>query len=194
VKWPLGSGGRETKACRGSSKQTPGAIGYVELRMPGRNKMKIASLRNRGGTTSSRPGGDLRRRPRGGEVDAGRFSGYRWSDARAGTPGPSRADLAPGLQGAEGRAKGKRWFNSSNGRFGRPEDEAALDYAALPKPVAERSDKALRRSPPGGNRSTEPGWRPEPAVIRRPGIREGFRGIRLRGLALTVALFAVLLR
>ena len=45
----LGSAAKETKACPGQVKQTPGAIGYVELIYAVQNKMPYAEVKNRGG-------------------------------------------------------------------------------------------------------------------------------------------------
>jgi phosphate transport system substrate-binding protein len=49
VKWPVGLGGKGNEGVAGVVKQTPGAVGYVELAYAKQNKMSVASLRNREG-------------------------------------------------------------------------------------------------------------------------------------------------
>jgi phosphate transport system substrate-binding protein len=49
VKWPAGLGGKGNEGVTGLVKQTPGAIGYVELAYANQNKLPLASLRNRDG-------------------------------------------------------------------------------------------------------------------------------------------------
>ena len=50
VKWPVGLGGKGNEGVAGVVKQTPGAIGYVELAYATQNKMTVATVRNREGT------------------------------------------------------------------------------------------------------------------------------------------------
>src|SRR5512145_2221984 len=49
VNWPVGIGGKGNEGVAGVVKQTPGAIGYVELAYAKQNRMKVASLRNKEG-------------------------------------------------------------------------------------------------------------------------------------------------
>jgi phosphate transport system substrate-binding protein len=50
VNWPVGLGGKGNEGVAGVVKQTPGAIGYVELAYATQNKMAMAALRNREGS------------------------------------------------------------------------------------------------------------------------------------------------
>lgn len=50
VRWPVGLGGKGNEGVAGVIKQTPGAIGYVELAYSTQNKMTVAAVRNREGT------------------------------------------------------------------------------------------------------------------------------------------------
>jgi phosphate transport system substrate-binding protein len=50
VKWPVGLGGKGNEGVAGLVKQTPGAIGYVELAYATQNKMTVAAVRNREGS------------------------------------------------------------------------------------------------------------------------------------------------
>ncbi|HEY6089021.1 MAG TPA: phosphate ABC transporter substrate-binding protein PstS [Gemmatimonadaceae bacterium] len=49
VKWPVGLGAKGNEAVAGQVKQTPGAIGYVELAYANQNKLPIAAVRNKAG-------------------------------------------------------------------------------------------------------------------------------------------------
>ncbi len=49
VKWPVGIGGKGNEGVTGVVKQTPGAIGYVELAYANQNKLEPAALKNKSG-------------------------------------------------------------------------------------------------------------------------------------------------
>lgn len=49
VKWPAGLGGKGNEGVSGLIKQTPGAIGYIELAYAMQNKMSYARLQNKSG-------------------------------------------------------------------------------------------------------------------------------------------------
>ena len=49
VQWPVGLGGKGNEGVAGQVKQTPGAIGYVELAYARQNKLPVAALRNAAG-------------------------------------------------------------------------------------------------------------------------------------------------
>ena len=49
VKWPVGLGGKGNEGVTGLVKQTPGAIGYVELAYAKQNKLPMAALQNKDG-------------------------------------------------------------------------------------------------------------------------------------------------
>lgn len=49
VKWPTGLGGKGNEGVTGLVKQTPGAIGYVELIYAESNKLPVAQLKNKAG-------------------------------------------------------------------------------------------------------------------------------------------------
>jgi phosphate transport system substrate-binding protein len=50
VKWPVGLGGKGNEGVAGQIKQTPGAIGYVELAYAKQNKLPYAKIKNAAGT------------------------------------------------------------------------------------------------------------------------------------------------
>src|SRR5512142_2862331 len=49
VNWPVGLGGKGNEGVTGLVKQTPGAIGYVELAYATQNKLPLAELQNKDG-------------------------------------------------------------------------------------------------------------------------------------------------
>lgn len=49
VNWPAGLGGKGNEGVSGLVKQTPGAIGYMELAYALQNKMSVARVKNKGG-------------------------------------------------------------------------------------------------------------------------------------------------
>ena len=49
VKWPVGLGGKGNEGVTGQIKQTPGAIGYVELAYALENKLPLAKIKNAAG-------------------------------------------------------------------------------------------------------------------------------------------------
>jgi len=147
VNWPVGIGGKGNEGVAGVVKQTPGAVGYVELAYAKQNKMKVASLRNKEGhfvtptleATSAAAEGMAKSMPddfRVSLVDApGKeswpISGLTWI-------------LVYKDQTDEARGKAMVQFLKWAIRDGQ-KMEAALDYAALPKPVVEKVDAALKQ-------------------------------------------------
>jgi len=152
VNWPAGLGGKGNEGVAGVVKQTPGAVGYVELAYAKQNKMKVASLRNKEGNfvaptleaTSAAAAGVAKSMP----------DDFRVSLVDA--PGKDSYPIA-GLtwllvyKDQKDAAKGKalvqflKWAMKDGQKM-----EAALDYAALPIAVAEKVDKALRQISSGG--------------------------------------------
>jgi phosphate transport system substrate-binding protein len=49
INWPVGLGGKGNEGVAGLVKQTPGAIGYVELAYAIQNKMPVAQVQNKAG-------------------------------------------------------------------------------------------------------------------------------------------------
>src|SRR5437773_2507779 len=50
VNWPVGLGGKGNEGVAGQVKNTPGALGYVELAYAVKNKMPVAAVKNAAGT------------------------------------------------------------------------------------------------------------------------------------------------
>ncbi len=147
VNWPVGIGGKGNEGVAGVVKQTPGAIGYVELAYARQNRMKVASLRNNAGhfvtptleATSAAAADVAKSMPADFRVslvdapgkDSWPISGLTWI-------------LVYKDQKDEARGKAMvqflKWAIKDGQRM-----EAALDYAPLPKAVVEKVDKALKR-------------------------------------------------
>jgi phosphate transport system substrate-binding protein len=147
VNWPLGIGGKGNEGVAGVVKQTPGAIGYVELAYAKQIKMKAASLRNKDGhfvaptleATSAAAAGMAKSMPadfRVSLVDApGKeswpISGLTWILVYKDQKDPARG---------KAMVQFLKWAITDGQKM-----EAALDYAPLPKAVVDKVDQTLRR-------------------------------------------------
>ena len=147
VNWPVGIGGKGNEGVAGVVKQTPGAIGYVELAYAKQNKMKFAALRNRDGSfvtptleaTSAAATGVAKSMPQDFRVslvdapgkESWPISGLTWILVYKDQKDEAR-----------GRAMVRflKWAITDGQKM-----EAALDYAPLPKTVVEKVDKALKQ-------------------------------------------------
>jgi len=147
ISWPAGLGGKGNEGVAGLVRQTPGAIGYVELAYAMQNRMAVAALRNREGhfvvptleSTTAAMSGAAAAMP---------------ADFRATLVDPPGKDAYPicGLtwiliyENQRDRAKGKalvdflKWAIRDGQRMAAP-----LFYAPLPRELADRVDRALRR-------------------------------------------------
>ena len=147
VKWPVGIGGKGNEGVAGVVKQTPGAIGYVELAYAKQNRMKAASLRNREGhfvaptleATSAAAAGVAKSMPADFRVslvdapgkDSWPISGLTWLLVYK-----DQKDAARG----KAVVQFLKWAIRDGQKM-----EAALDYAPLPKDVVDKVDKALKQ-------------------------------------------------
>jgi phosphate transport system substrate-binding protein len=152
VNWPVGLGGKGNEGVAGVVKQTPGAIGYVELAFAQQNRMKDAALRNRDGNfvspslaaTSAAAAGAAKSMP----------ADFRMSLVDA--PGKDAYPIC-GLtwllvyKEQKDAVKGKaivsflKWALADGQKMNTP-----LYYAPLPKAVAEKVDRMVRDIRSGG--------------------------------------------
>jgi phosphate transport system substrate-binding protein len=147
VNWPVGLGGKGNEGVAGVVKQTPGAIGYVELAYATQNKMTVAAVRNREGTFILPSLASI-------------------SEAAAGAAKTMPADYRVALVDAPGKnsypicgltwllvykdqkdeAKGKaivsflKWAMHDGQKMNAP-----LHYAPIPKAVVEKVDTTLKQ-------------------------------------------------
>ncbi len=144
VKWPTGLGGKGNDGVTGLVKQTPGAIGYVELAYAKQQKLPMAALRNKAGafvapsieSTSAAAGG------------VAMPDDYRVSLTDAG--GKDAYPIASFTyllvhKDAKDAAKGKAlveflWWAVHDGQ----KLAAPLDYAPLPPPVVEKVSRTVQ--------------------------------------------------
>jgi phosphate transport system substrate-binding protein len=147
VNWPVGLGGKGNEGVAGVVKQTPGAVGYVELAYAKQNNMTVASLRNREGhfvlptleATSAAAAGVAKSMPADFRVslvdapgkDSWPISGLTWLLVYK-----DQKDLAKG----KALVQFLKWAVKDGQKM-----EAALDYARLPKPVVDMLEKTLRQ-------------------------------------------------
>jgi phosphate transport system substrate-binding protein len=147
VNWPVGLGGKGNEGVAGVVKQTPGAIGYVELAYSTQNKMTVAAVKNRDGSfvlpslesTSAAAAGAAKTMP----------ADYRVALVDA--PGKESYPIC-GLtwlliyQNQKDESKGKalvsflKWAMHDGQKMNAP-----LLYAPIPAPVVEMVDKTLKQ-------------------------------------------------
>ena len=147
IRWPVGLGGKGNEGVAGLVKQTPGAVGYIELAYAKQNRMPMAALRNREGTfvlpsiesTSAAAAGAAKTMPADFRVslvnapgkDSYGICGMTWLLVYRNQKDP-----------AKGRALVSflKWAIRDGQKIG-----PALDYAPLPEPVVDMVDKSLRQ-------------------------------------------------
>src|SRR5512139_1496069 len=187
VNWPVGLGGKGNEGVAGVVKQTPGAIGYVELAYARQNRMKVASLRNKEGNfvtptleaTSAAAAGAAMSMPADFRVslvdspgkDSWPIAGLTWILIYK-----EQKDAARG----KALVQFLKWAVKGGQKM-----EAALDYAALPKAVAEKVDQALRQITHGGKSlysatGPPPAARPALSCNRKAGGSPPFPSHRMR--------------
>jgi len=152
VNWPTGLGGRGNEGVSGTVKQTPGAIGYVELTYAIQNKMPAGEVKNRAGNFI-KPSIDAVTAAAAGYVpslpDDLRYSivdspgptawpiaGTTWAALYQDMPaGPERTATVTFL----------RWAIHDGQKFC-----SALDYAPLPAELVAKADAKLNLVEPAG--------------------------------------------
>jgi len=147
VKWPVGLGGKGNEGVAGQIKNTPGALGYVELAYAIKNNLPAASIRNKAGrfveptigsTTAAAAGAAAEMPP-----------DFRVSLTNA--PGPDVYPIASFTwllvyREQPDEVKGKAivgflWWASHDGQ----KYAADLLYAPLPAPVVKQIEAKLRQ-------------------------------------------------
>jgi phosphate transport system substrate-binding protein len=137
VQWPVGLGAKGNEGVAGQVKQTPGAIGYVELAYATQNKMAMASVKNANGEFVSPSIASVTAAAAGAAAKLPATTDYRVSIVNA--PGAGVYPISSftwiiAYTKQADPAKGKkltdflRWaLNDGQGM------ESALDYAPLPE-------------------------------------------------------------
>jgi phosphate transport system substrate-binding protein len=138
VKWPGGLGGKGNEGVTGLVKQTPGAIGYVELAYANQNKLPVALLKNREGhfvkptteTTSNAAAGV--QMPEDFRVSITNAAGKDSYPIAGFTYLLVPSDIQDPVKG-KALVEFLRWAVHDGQAFAAP-----LDYAPLPKSVVEK--------------------------------------------------------
>jgi phosphate transport system substrate-binding protein len=143
VKWPAGLGAKGNEGVTGLVKQTPGAIGYVELAYANQNKLSMASLKNHDGHFV-RPSLDATSTAAAGvEMPADYRVSITDAKGKDAYPIASFTYLLV-YRDQQDRAKGEAllhflWWAVHDGQRTAP----GLDYAPLPKAVVTMLEKTL---------------------------------------------------
>jgi phosphate transport system substrate-binding protein len=139
VSWPVGLGGKGNAGVAGQVKQTPGAIGYVELAYAHQNKLPFASLKNAAGhyiaptvdsVTAALASATIPDDFRFSMVDAPGEAAYPISGATWFLVYADQKDHAKG----EKLVQFLKWAYSQGEKFA-----PSLDYAPLPDAVLKRA-------------------------------------------------------
>jgi phosphate transport system substrate-binding protein len=144
VKWPVGLGGKGNEGVTGLVKQTPGAIGYVELAYAKQNKLPVSSLKNHDGAFVEPSIASTSAAAAGVEMPAD----FRVSitDARGKTAYPIASfTYILVYKDQKDAAKGEAlvkflWWATHDGQKSAP----ALDYAPLPDAVVKKVEGTLK--------------------------------------------------
>ena len=136
VKWPAGLGAKGNEGVAGQVKQTPGAIGYVELAYANQNRLPIAAVKNQAGKfiTASVPA--VTAAAAGAAKALPPNTDYRISIVDA--PGADSYPISSFTwiilyQHQQNAVKGKKLIDFLNWALTNGEAEApSLDYAPLP--------------------------------------------------------------
>ncbi len=148
MEWPAGVGGKGNEGIAGLVKQTPGAIGYVELAYVVQNRMAYAVLKNRAGQCIAPSLSTTTAAAAGGAQKIAASNDVRVSIAYAAGPGTYPISgftflLIPQQQTDE--AKGKAlakfsWWAIHDGQ----KAAAQLLYAPLPSQVVTIDERILK--------------------------------------------------
>jgi phosphate transport system substrate-binding protein len=148
VEWPTGIGGRGNEGVAGVIKQTPGAIGYVELAYVVQNQLPYALVKNRAGQWIAPSLSATTAAASGGAEKMVQTNDVRVSIAYA--PGPATYPIAgftylliPQQQTDEVKGKALAdflWWAVHDGQA----DAKQLLYASLPASVVALNERLLK--------------------------------------------------
>jgi len=147
LQWPVGLGGKGNDGVTGQVKQTPGAVGYVELAYARQNKLPFASIKNSSGAFIAP---SIESITAAGAGVAAKLPAS--SDLRVSLVNPPGKDAYPIssmtfillYQNQADPAKGKKLVDFLKWAIhGGQAAAASLDYAPLPKNIVAMLDKRL---------------------------------------------------
>ncbi len=143
VKWPVGLGSKGNEGVTGLVKQTPGAIGYVELAYANQNKLALAELQNKDGvflkptlegTSTAAAGIEM---PEDYRVSITNASGKNAWPIASFTYLLVHKDAKDAAKG-QALVRFLRWATHEGQAYA-----PSLDYAPLPKPLVARVSKTI---------------------------------------------------
>jgi phosphate transport system substrate-binding protein len=145
LNWPVGLGGKGNEGVAGAVEQTPGAIGYVELTYAIQNKMPVGQVKNLAGSfvepsidaVTEAAAGALATLPDDLRYSITNAPGDKAYPIGGTTWALVYADMPDGAQ-RKGLIGFLRWILTDGQKFCSP-----LDYAPLPKELADRALKKL---------------------------------------------------
>ena len=147
VKWPVGLGGKGNDGVAGQVKQTPGAVGYVELAYAKQNKLPYAEVKNAGGQFVAPTIESVTAAASGAAKSLPPTTDYRVSIVNA--PGREAYPISSFTwiliyANQSDATKGKKLVDFLRWAFHEGESSAAsLDYAPLPANMVSQLDKRL---------------------------------------------------
>jgi len=147
IQWPVGLGGKGNEGVAGQVKQTPGAIGYVELAYAKQNRLAVAAVRNSAGSFVTPSVESATAAAAGIAERLGPSTDYRVSIVNA--PGANAYPISSFTwilvyENQPDSVKGRkivdflRWALTTGER-----DAAALDYAPLPAAMTAQLERRL---------------------------------------------------
>ncbi|MDB4876154.1 MAG: pstS [Gemmatimonadetes bacterium] len=148
VQWPVGLGGAQNAGVAGQVKQTPGAIGYVELAYARQNKLPYAAMKNASGAYVLPSIESVTEAAAGAAAKLPANTDFRVSIVNAAAKGAYPIASFTYLLVSETQpdpVKGKKLIDFIKWAIHDGEaDAAGLDYAPLPKNVVVMLDKRLQ--------------------------------------------------
>jgi phosphate transport system substrate-binding protein len=153
IKWPAGLGAKGNEGVAGQVKQTPGAIGYVELAYAKQNALAFANLRNKDGRYVTPSIASVTAAAAGAKLP--KNTDYRVSIVNA--PGKDSYPISSftwilAYENQTDRAKGAKLVNFLRWAYKDGEKSASvLDYAPLPAPMVAALQNRLKTIKVNGN-------------------------------------------
>lgn len=153
VRWPVGLGAKGNEGVAGQVKQTPGAIGYVELAYASQNRLPAAHIRNSSGNFVAPTVESITAAIEGAMSQLGADTDYRISVVN-----PPGADAYPissltwllVYEQQADSARGRKLVEFLRWAYTTGEDRAAaLEYAPLPQQMRDRLLQRLDSLQPG---------------------------------------------
>jgi phosphate transport system substrate-binding protein len=147
VQWPVGLGGKGNEGVAGQIKQTPGAIGYVEVAYAKQNHLPVALVKNASGNYVQPTIASITAAADGAKSKLGPGSDYRVSIVNAAGKDAYPISSFTWLlvyQNQTNAAKARKLLDFMRWMYGEGQQSASsLDYAPLPGSLAQQLTQRL---------------------------------------------------